>query len=431
MPEREEDIQLRSEEVQEILSHMPHWIIRWGITLIFGVIVLLLLGSWFIKYPEIITSRVTVSTAQPPVRLVAQSSGNLKLYVKDRQSVQADTYLAVVENAASFEDIQQLKTILDKSAALIDSPALAQKSVVLPALEVGELQTDYSVLIQAYKDYNFFISNNFYTSKISSIRNQYTYYTNLNEKLNAQSNLLNRELELAQKKYGNDQKLFADGVISQLEMSRSESEYLQKKYAQRSADISLVNNKIQLEEYTKTLLDLEQQYEESNRRLLTNLQESFQRMQASLKGWERRYAIISPIDGAVSFFKFYSDNQFVNAGEEIITIVPPSGKVTAKLMVPAMGIGKVLEGQKVNIKLDGYPYREFGVIEGRVESISSVTRDNLYLIQVSLPNGLTTTYHQQLDFKQEMGGNAEIITKDLRLIERIFNQLRGLLQQSS
>lgn len=425
----EDEIQLRSEEVQEILSHIPNWLIRWGITLIFIIIGLLLAGSWFIKYPEIISSRATVATLQPPIHLVAKSAGKIQLLVKDRQTIAADSYLATLENTANTADVQLLKTQLQTAAKSALTSTCSSISA-LPLLQLGELQNDYSILLQACKDYTFFMGTDFYKSKTASIQTQYTYYKNLNEKLSGQAAILYRELELAQKKYTTDQKLFSEGVIAQIDLARSESDYLQKKYAQRNAEISLVNNKIQLEEYTKTLLDLDQNYEESKRKLSNGLQEAIKRMQAALTAWEQRYVILSPMAGTVSFFKFYSNNQYVNLGEEILTVIPKSGPIMAKLTVPAMGIGKVQEGQKVNIKLDSYPFKEFGMVEGRVESISSVTRDNFYLVNVSLPKGLNTTYHHQLKFKQEMSGTAEIITKDLRLFERIFNQLRSLIQKS-
>ena len=50
------DIELRSEEVQEILTKVPNWMIRWGNTLFLFLIVLLLALSWLVKYPDIITS---------------------------------------------------------------------------------------------------------------------------------------------------------------------------------------------------------------------------------------------------------------------------------------------------------------------------------------------------------------------------------------
>ena len=51
--EKDTNIELRSDEVKEILQRMPNWIIRSGTTLFFLVIFAVLVGSWFFRYPDI------------------------------------------------------------------------------------------------------------------------------------------------------------------------------------------------------------------------------------------------------------------------------------------------------------------------------------------------------------------------------------------
>ena len=53
------------------------------------------------------------------------------------------------------------------------------------------------------------------------------------------------------------------------------------------------------------------------------------------------------------------------------------------------------------------------------------TRNNLFYVDVELPGGLASTHGKRIAFVQEMQGNAEIVTEDLRLIERIFYQIRA------
>ena len=63
----EKDIELRCEEVQEILTRPPHALIRWGITAFFGVLALLFIGGCFFKYPDIVSAEITITTEHPPV----------------------------------------------------------------------------------------------------------------------------------------------------------------------------------------------------------------------------------------------------------------------------------------------------------------------------------------------------------------------------
>jgi hypothetical protein len=91
--------------------------------------------------------------------------------------------------------------------------------------------------------------------------------------------------------------------------------------------------------------------------------------------------------------------------------------------------GKVKTGQKVNIKLANFPYTEFGMLTGKVKSISLVPDQGKYFVEIELTNGLKTNYNKQLPFFQEMTGTAEIITEDMRLIERIIAPMRSMYKE--
>jgi hypothetical protein len=81
----------------------------------------------------------------------------------------------------------------------------------------------------------------------------------------------------------------------------------------------------------------------------------------------------------------------------------------------------------VNLKLDDFPDYEFGVIRGRVDHISNISDDKgTYIVDVIIPKELKTSYNKHIEFKQEMQGSADIITEDLRLLERFFYQFRNL-----
>ena len=69
-----DNIELRSEEVQEILGSSPYWIVRWGITLIAFIFLLLLAGSAIFKYPDMINASVTLTGTVPPAEIVSRST---------------------------------------------------------------------------------------------------------------------------------------------------------------------------------------------------------------------------------------------------------------------------------------------------------------------------------------------------------------------
>src|SRR6056297_3584627 len=116
MKEKQEynKIELRSNEVQEILSRPPKWMVRWGITIIFIVVAILVTGSWFFKYPDIIPANIVLTTENPPAPVVAKTSGKIQnLFVGNNQLVRKNEVLAVLENPAQFDDMQALENLMD------------------------------------------------------------------------------------------------------------------------------------------------------------------------------------------------------------------------------------------------------------------------------------------------------------------------------
>jgi HlyD family secretion protein len=431
MPQKNEDeIELRSEEVQEILSYMPHWLIRWGITIFILVIFLLLLLSWFVKYPDIVTAPVVISTQTPPSTLIARTSGAIaKLYINENDKVKPKQKLGVIYNTAIDDDVYKLKNYLE-NLPLHYHPDSILNYPLDTNLVLGELQIYFSEYMQSIHEYENVYRAEYYLKKIDAVLEQIDYYKSLNQKLKNQIEFLNKELQIVKEKFDAAQKLYNEGSISKNEFGEYENMLLQKQQSFKSAEINEINNQITVQEYNKTVMDLSRDYEERKKRSLWALQEAYKKMISQILLWEQQYVLISPIEGKISFFKFWNENQYVNAGEEILTVVPDSNQLIGKVYVQGFGAGKVEAGQKVRIKFDSYPYNEFGAVHGRVKSVSPISRENVLLIDVELPNGLITNYNKKLEFRQQMGGAAEIVTEDLRLIERFFDQFKYLFKNS-
>ena len=120
-----------------------------------------------------------------------------------------------------------------------------------------------------------------------------------------------------------------------------------------------------------------------------------------------------------------------------MTVVPVGNTdIQGRLYVTVQGSGKVKKGQEVNIKLNDFPHMEFGILRGIVESKSLVpikpeSEKQLpaYVIEISFPKGMITNYGKKLTFSQEMVGEAEIITDDLRLIEKIVDPIKSIMKK--
>ena len=428
-------IEIRSDEVQEIMGTPPKWIIRWGIVIIFFVVLTLLAGSFFYKYPDLISARITIVSENPPVSIVARSDGKLdKIFVTDKQKVEANTILGIIENPANYEDVYELIELLDSVQPYLSKPELFNTLLFNKEYSLGQNQSYYSSLVSQLRDYQTSVSFNTFDQRIKSLEKQVTDYANYYEKLRQQIGVLNQDYILASSQFHRDSALHVRKVMSDVDFEKSEAAMLKQKYAYQNAMTDLASTQITMNQLKQQIQEQKVLKAETENKLLTALKEKYDNLVNQLKAWEQAFVLKTPIAGQVTFTNFWSENQFVSSGNVVFTVVPDNEQeIIGKATLPIAGAGKVEVGQRVNIKLDNYPYMEYGLLEGKITNISMVPvtteKGGYYTAEIELINKLNTNYKKELPFNQEMQGNAEIITKDRRLIERLVEPLVSIFRE--
>ncbi len=359
-------IELRSEEVQEIMSTPPKWIIRWGIVIITAVVLVLLVGSYFYKYPDMIDARITIVSENPPVSVVARSDGKLdKLFVADKQNVEANTLLGIIENPANYQDIYELMLELDSIQPYFAQPERFNNLAFNQEYNLGQNHTLYSSLVSQLRDYQTFVNFNPAAQKIHSLQKQVVDYNNYYEKLREQIAILNRDLTLASSQFERESDLHARKVMSDVDFEKSEAAMLKQKYAYQTAMTNLASTQITMNQLNQQIVEQRVQISETENKLLAALKEKYDNLVNQLIAWEQAFVLKTPIAGQVTFTNIWSINQFVSIGSVVFTVVPTNEQqIIGKAIIPLAGAGKIHVGQRVNIKLDNYPHMEFGLLEG-------------------------------------------------------------------
>lgn len=419
-------VELRSEDVQEILGTPPSWLVRWGTAIAVLGFIIMLSAAWFVRYPDVVEARVVVTTSIPPVDVVARSEGRIaKILIRDRQEVPKDKLLAVLQTTADYEDVLRLDEALAGWQRL---PTAALRGVELPTdLNLGELQSDYADLVQQMDRFQFGNSRQSASirSNIGSINQQ---IKQLEQSIAFDQKALKRtkgQLENAESLLLKQQELHEQGLLSlvELEKERNKVADIERQYEEQEENVIRKQNDII--SLRRGINDASFSQQESTSSTTTQVLNSLRNLRSSLDKWKQTYLLTAPIGGKVSLnANFVHEQQYVKTGENVLTIVPPeSDTIIGRLSLPIAGSGKVAKGQRVLIKLDNYPYHEFGAIRGYVVSKSLVPKDNEYAILVGLPHGLETTHKRTIPFEQQLQGKAEIITEDKGFLQRIGDQV--------
>lgn len=423
------EIELRSEDVQEILTRVPHWMIRWGNVVILSIILILFSVSWMIKFPDLISTQITITTAIPPEKLVAKTSGKIQaILVTDRTNVNKNTPLAVIENSANYKDVILLKSIIDT----IDINKSKFPFEKLVSAQLGEIESSYAIF-QKESIANE-LNKKLQPYKVEGVAQSYEAIQ-LKERLSlleSQKSINQSELELQKKDLERYEGLYKKEIVAAQEIEKQRLVYLQSQKNYKNVLNTISTLKSSLNELNRTNKTTQINESKENINLESNVVQAFYQLKKVIKDWELNYVLRSSINGKVSFLQIWAVNQNIEVGSTVFAIIPnEKSNFIGKIKAPALNSGKIKMGQDVTIRLANYPDTEFGIIKGKVIAISlTPDKENNLLIDVSLPIGLKTSYKKQIAFQQEMTGNADIITEDLRLIERLLYQFRGVFKSN-
>lgn len=431
-----ENLDLRSEEVQEILGRPPRWIVRVGISIIFVVVAGLFVGSYFLKYPDILPAPITVTTENLPAGVMAMTTGKIDtITVAEKQTVTEGELLAVIRNPAKLEDVMVVKRMLE-GADTVDVETHGRASLQNDAsLQLGDLQSAYTAFDNALTDYRHFVETDYHNRKIAVIRKQIAAQKNLLQKTVNQLNISRKQLATAQKLFEIDSTLYSNAALSLVDYQSARNSLLQQLSSLESSKMSVDNQQMSILQSEQSIFDLEQQRIDEEQQLTSALTSAKEQLAAQIRQWEQTYLLVAPCNGKVTFTKYWQKNQNVNAGEVLVTVVPDGDtQVVGKILLPQQGAGKVKVGQTVNVKLDNFPYLEYGMVKVCIRNISMVPvqvdeNTKAYMLEVEFPENLVTTYGKELTFSQEMTGMAEIITEDLRLLDKFINPIRAVIKK--
>ena len=438
MPERGDNYY--SEPVQEIMGSIPSWITRWGVTVIAGIFALIIIGCCIIRYPQTLTSSITLTSENPPSDLAARYDGLLDtVCVVNGQKVRNGDLVALLSTPADYGDIMAVRDLLDSLSSrerdalpdAVSSPSLYEN------YRLGDLQSSWSELVRSCSAYLNWseIDQSGHQKRLveEQIGKNREYYGDLL----AQKAVLEQDMRYELAGLERDSLLMARGAVSRAEYEATLKNWTSKKGSLASFEATLTSTQLSILQLRQQLTELEIQRQNEETEHLRGIMQQAPQLKAQVAQWLEQYAVISPADGTVSLQKVWSRGQHVMVGDVIASIVPDEGdRVIGRLQVPSSGFGKVEEGQTVNVRLNGFPYMEFGVLKGVVESIPAVPQtvttaegnSIVYTVEVSFPDSLVTTYGKELPMVQQMDGTAEIITRDRRLIGQFIDPVLSLFK---
>lgn len=421
-PDEIDNIELRSDEVQDILSRPPKYMIRNGSLIIMFIIMILLSGSFFFRYPDIVSGPVVITGDQPPLWVIARTTGKIKeIYCNDRDSVHYRQLLAVLENTANTSDIirtEKLLQTLNLQNNLISG--IEHFNNFSPVL--GDAQSAYNELITVLTEYDNFRLYNQHKLDVQTNRELLKHRKTYINEIKQQITLKKNELRLAKNELERDKNLYISNVISENDLEQTQKGYLRINEELKQLESTISFQTIETTGLSGSIIKSGNNFLQEQKKLTGSFITAKHMLQNELDKWYLNYALKASGNGTIDFNSFCKTGQDVKTGDKIFSIVQKqANNYLAKMQITANEYGKIQTKQKVNIKIEGYPFMEFGLLKGTVKHLPLVPTDGVYIIDIYLDQKLLSSIGKQIPFAGEITGTADIFTTDRSILERILS----------
>lgn len=362
----EQKFEIRQHKIEHILGKTPNIITRVGITVIAIIFGSLLIACHYFTYPDILTAGITLASEYPSAEILSPNKGQIAgIFVANETDVKKGDLVGFIENPAKIGDIMLLSRLIVSTN--LDSVCQSIDNLQ-ENLQLGTCQTAFKQLRQDIRNKN----------KISALHRNPIKVIEEQIAILEKTNKTRQTLELLKLK----QDLF--GLQKTLFIQQQESDQIIRK------DIIA--------------------------------------LQLQIGNWKENFLLYSPQNGKISFNKIFITEQHVNKGDLLFTVSPAySGKITGSMKISSVRENQIKTGQEVNIKLDHYPYMEYGILKGQINSIHWLPSESTYQIEVNVPESLTSSYGKKITLFENMKGKADIITANHSLLDRIISPLKRLL----
>lgn len=414
-------------EIDDIISAKPPFLVRWGIFLFFILLSGIGLICWYIQYPDLVTARAKLNSLNAPKQVIARTDGKLtKISVLEGDTVIIGNILGYIESLAHPTSIIKVEKQLDSIDSLIYQ---GKTNKILSLLEtpgntnslndLGELQTAYQIFIQSFIAFKDYLETGFFIKKRIMLDLDMNTLLKQQEILVEQKELLTQDLTISNETYNVNETLAKQKVISTLDLRNEKSKLISKQLSIPQINASIVTNEGQQNEKLKEIAELENHILAQKGIFV----QALQTMKSQLVAWKYKYMLIAPVSGTLSYAGFIQENQEIHSGTTLFFVQPDNTTYYVEMNIPQYNFGKVKVGQQVLLKFQAYPFEQFGSVIGKIDYINVNPTDSGYLAKVILPNGLVTNYQKTLLYQNGLNAQGDIVTEKMRLLERFYYNL--------
>lgn len=418
------EIPQHTQELRDLLEKPQGKATMWLFWFLVGILAFFTTLGATVKTPDVLPARAIVYPVRPPVEIKAQSSGRIQATMLIPGPVQRGDWLAYIENAADPYAVGTLDSTIKELTLSVQIP----DSLLALGPLLGDISQSFNAFVETGTQYRILMSD----------ENEYSFSARQHKQreqmdlediphMKSSCDVYREQYDIRKRQAATDSILYSQGAILRDEWESSRMSALNARQNLITAENALRAKLRSANENNHAYEDDIRNLSESRIIQTTKFRAASANLHAQISSWKERYIFKAPSDGNVEWSGTVLDGDFVSAGTSVFVITQKGNSYYAIAALPGEGAGKTEVGQHVRIRLDAYPYAEYGYLEGTVEMISVSSADGRYTIKIILPKGNISSAGKSLSFAETLYGTAEIVTNRRTVISRIYSQLHDIL----
>jgi len=468
---------LTHDSKSEVIQAIPSSYMR-GAIYLFIIVIFFLLGiAYFSKVHVIVPLQGRIAPEGENLSVAAQSAGIItEIFV--REGVRVDVGDPIVELAqvsmsadltalqnklkleteklGSLEEAIEIVETVYSDPARIENQPMSQFMNAGPALGfINQLKTAAQDLTKAKSDMTLDMERHRQT-----IQNQIAV---AEETLRQQQNSLavsrkgleaRREmLEIKKQEVLQLEKLEAQRIVPRSQVVTAQNSAMSSEQQLNSELKSIGETRVRISELRGKVVELRSQLEKSESELktalskaqaqyeqalatvgnsLTTMREGLQTLKASLvdlrnslaikKGEAARLIVRAPRAGEVTDLAFNTPGQSVGRGTTVAVVVPDDVRTIVIATLPNKDVANVKEGTPARIKVDAYPFRQFGTVPATVFKIFPKPDKPEFVVHLALEKNTIRVEGTDRVLEPGLTVTADLLTKKQRILTLLMKK---------
>lgn len=418
--------------MNDLIGNPPSWLMRSGITMVGIVVGTVMLATYFISYPNKLSSTGILTAENPPIELISRATGYIEnMHKEEGAVVEKGEPVVYISNTTDKDQLRTLEQWITKYRKVNDPRQYL--NLTFPSdLQLGSIQADYGRLQLQYNELCRTLKDGVVFQQMNNLTREIIKIRSLNQSQEREKEIYGKELAIANKDHNRNDQLLSSGTISEVAYEKAKTTLLQKERQYESMNNTIIQNNIRMEQLSLEKLKLQEERSNIIKKYQFSIAEAITNLKTGIKSWGDTYTMHAPIAGTVTYTSVINPKRTIEQGQLLGYVTPKENAqsyISAKY--PTNNLGKIEKGQKVILKFDAYPYKEYGTVISKVGNIGSLPEVNkegksYYEIQIPVASKILTDYDKEIPYKPNMTAQVEVITEDRSIFERIFDQFLRL-----